>query len=94
MSSMSAYKVRINTHTADSRAMILLADGVLIGVLIELADDCHGPERGKWVIETAFGIDGQPDGATFASANEAANWLSARVSGGTFNLDGHVPELY
>ncbi|MEP7130886.1 MAG: hypothetical protein ABI770_07140 [Sphingomicrobium sp.] len=90
---MSAFKVRINTHTADTSAIILLADGVLIGVVSELLDECHGPERGKWVIETAFGNDVQSHGTTFPSASDAANWLSARVAGGMFKLDGEVPEL-
>lgn len=94
MSRMSAYRVRINTHTADNSAIILLADGVLIGVLSELVDECHGPDRGKWAIETVFGIDDRPDGQTFASADDAANWLSSRVAGGPFSLDGQVPELH
>jgi hypothetical protein len=95
MSTTSGYKVRINTHTNDNVAMILLADGVLIGVLSELFDECHGHDRGKWVIEAAFGYDERPKPPTFASATDAANWLSSRVAGGsTFNLDGQVTDLH
>lgn len=91
---MSAYKVRINTHTADNSAIILLADGVLLGILSELVDECHAPDQGKWAIETVFGIAEERIPAVFASAGQAANWLSAQVGGGTFNLDGDVPELH
>jgi hypothetical protein len=90
---MSAYKVRIDTHTADGTAIILLADGVLLGVLTELLDECHGDDRGKWAIEAAFGLCEQAIPATFATANEAANWLGTRVGGAGFNFDGQVPEL-
>lgn len=93
MSGMSAYKVRIDTHTADSIAIILLADGALLGVLIELLDECHGGDRGKWAIEAAFGLYEQTIPATFATANEAANWLGTLVGGAEFNFDGQVPEL-
>jgi hypothetical protein len=93
MSLTSGYKVRINTHSADSSAIILLSDGVLIGVLSELLDECHGSDRGRWAIEFAFGLDEQPISPLFASASKAANWLSARVGGATFDLAGHVPEL-
>lgn len=93
MSGMSAYKVRIGTHTADSTAIILLANGVLLGVLTELLDGCHGDDRGKWAIEAAFGIDEKAIPATFASASEAANWLGTCVAGASFNFHGQVPEL-
>lgn len=86
--------MRIKTHTADNVAMILLADGVLIGVLSELFDKCHGLDRGKWIIEAAFGNDERPNPVTFPSATEAANWLGFQIAGGgKFNLDGQVPEL-
>lgn len=94
MSSMSAYKVRINTNTADSSAIILLADGVLIGVLCELFDECHGADRGKWAIETTFGLNETAMPAMFGSASDAANWLTARIVGARFNLAEPVPELH
>lgn len=93
MSGMSAYKVRINTHTADNNAVILLADGLLIGILSELVDECHGPDRGKWAVEAAFGIHERATSTTFASVGDAADWLATRVAGVSFNFDGHVPEL-
>ena len=85
--------MRINTHTADSSAVILLADGVLIGVLSELADECHGDDRGKWAIETAFGFQEEQIPATFASPGEAADWISTRSVGAIFILGDEVPEL-
>lgn len=93
MSGMSAYKVRINTHTEDSTAIVLLADGVLLGVLSELLDECHGDDQGKWAIEVAFGLLEHATPSAFASASEAADWLGIRLAGARFNLDGKVPEL-
>lgn len=93
MSDTSAYKVRIETHTADSSAMILLADGALLGVLSELSDECHGPDQGKWTIEVAFGFLDQAIPSTFESASDAANWLGTRLTGTTFAFDEPVPEL-
>ncbi|MEO7365450.1 MAG: hypothetical protein ABIW03_03940 [Sphingomicrobium sp.] len=85
--------MRINTHTADNKAIVLLADGVLIGVLSELQDECHGDDQGKWAIETAFGVQEEPIPATFASPSEAADWISTRSVGVAFDLGDQVPEL-
>lgn len=93
MSGTSAYKVKIDTHTSDSTAIILLADGVLLGVLTELMDECHGDDRGKWTIEAAFGPNDQAIPAIFATASEAANWLGSRAGGASFDFAGLVPEL-
>ncbi len=94
MARTSAYKARINTNSADTNAVILLADGGLVGVLVELSDECHGADHGKWVIEAAFGIDEARVPASFASASDAANWLSTHVACGRFILAGQVPELH
>jgi hypothetical protein len=93
MSRTSGYKVRINTHTADDHAIILLADGVLIGVLSELRDECHGLDRGKWAIESTF-VDHDKIPIMFDTATAAANWLGVRMASGLFDLAGQVPELH
>lgn len=92
MSQTSAYKVRVNTQTDDTKALILLANGALIGVLVELADECHGADRGKWAIEVALGIDDKTGVAPFESASDAADWLSCQLSCGPFKL-AQVKEL-
>ncbi len=93
MSRTSAYKVRINTHSSDVNALILLADGVFAGILVELEDECHEADQGKWAIEAAFAIDGVRASPTFSSAAEAADWLSSNLACGKFTLDGELAEL-
>ncbi len=89
----SAYNVRINTDSTDSNALILLADGALVGVVVELSDECHGTDQGKWAIEAAFGLDMARIPPPFGSAIDAANWLSAHVGCNLFALDGEVMQL-
>ena len=93
LSRTSAYKVRINTDSADSNALILLADGALVAILVELEDECHGADRGKWTIESAYGVDGERMPANFPAAIDAADWLSSRGTAGRFLLNVEVPEL-
>jgi hypothetical protein len=93
MSGTSAYKVRINTDSTDTNAIILLADGALVGVLVELSDECHGHGHGKWAIEAAFGIDPERAPQIFASAIAAANWLNTQLACKPFELDCEVDPL-
>ncbi len=88
MSRTSAYIVRINTLSADSNAVILLADGAMVGVLVELSDEGHGPDQGKWAIEAAFPIEAERVPSMFVSAVEAAEWISTHVPCDEFVLDG------
>lgn len=93
MSSTSAYKLRINTDSSDANALMLVAEGALVGILVELADECHGTDQGKWTIEAAFGIGMLRIPAPFPSAIDAANWVSAHVGCKPFTLDGEVIRL-
>ncbi len=93
MSPTSAYKVRINTDSTDTNALILLADGALVGVLVELSDECHGSGPGKWAIEATFAMDMAHIPTQFASAIDAANWLSANVGCKPFLLDEKMVQL-
>jgi hypothetical protein len=93
MARTSAYKTRVQTGSEDSNALILLADGALVGVLVELADECHGLDRGKWVIEATFGVHGARVPDNFGSANDAATWLSAHFATDSFNLERNVSKL-
>ncbi len=93
MSPTCAYKVRINTDSTDNNALILLADGALVGVLVELSDECHGSGQGEWAIEAAFGIDLTPAPPIFPSAVAAATWLSTHLGCKPFTLDEKVVPL-
>jgi hypothetical protein len=94
MSRASAYKLRIRTDSADGDGILLLADGELVAILIELADESHDEDRGKWVIETLFGLDPPASPALFNTADDAAAWVSQNVCHRHFDLDAPLLELH
>ncbi len=93
MTGTAAYKVRINTDSTDTNALILLADGTLVGILVELSDECHGVGQGQWTIEAAFGLHMGRAPAAFASAPDAADWLSTYLGCEPFRLHETLVEL-
>jgi hypothetical protein len=90
----SAYKLRIRTDSADSEGILLLADGELVAILIKLADESHEQDRGKWVIETLFGINPLNPPALFDTADHAAAWVSQHVSQTAYALDASSVQLH
>ena len=89
----SAYKIRIRTDSADSNGCLLLESGELIAILMELADESHGDERGQWVIETVFGLNQGRRPRTFACAADAAEWIGEHVCHQPFLLEQHLVML-
>lgn len=89
----SAYRVGIRTHSADENAVLLLAGGKLVAILVELADEGHGDERGKWVIEMIFGVDHDRIPNSFPSSAQAATWMSTYVGGKPFMLKDYLVAL-
>ena len=79
MARTSVYQSRIRTDRAASNALILLAGGELIAILVALDDEVHGDNRHKWTIETIFGIGHKRAPDTFASAADAAAWVSDHI---------------
>lgn len=86
MSRTSAYSLQIRTHSDDENALLLLVDGRLVAILVELADEGHGDDRGKWIVEAAFGIDHQRIPDHFATAEDAASWVAGHIGGRAFAL--------
>ena len=89
----SAYRLRIRTDSADSNALMLLADSELVAILVELADDGHGVDQGRWVIETIFGFHRRGVPTSFASAEDAADWISDQFGHHRFVLGEMVTLL-
>lgn len=89
----SAYKLKIKTDSADDNALILLANGELVAVLVELADKAHAAERGRWTIEAVFGLTHKRVPQNFDSAADAAAWVSDHVCQSPFYLDESVSQL-
>jgi hypothetical protein len=89
----SAYKLRIRTDSADDNALMLLADGELVAILVELADEGHAAERGRWTIEAVFGLSHHRLPPSFDSAADAAAWVTEQVCQLPFSLDAVVVQL-
>lgn len=88
----SAYSLNIGTDSKDADAIILLAKGSLVAVLVELSDESHEEERGRWVIEATFGLHNHRIPETFSSAECAAAWVSSNICSAPFILgDALVP---
>lgn len=93
MSRTSVYQSRIRTDSADSDALLLLAGGELVAILVALDDEVHGDDRRKWTIETIFGIGHARAPATFASAADAAAWVSTYVCHLPFIVGGALARI-
>lgn len=72
---------------------MLLDDGELVAILIELADECHGDDRGQWIIESTFGVTESRRAGKFGSADEAADWISQHICRRPFALGRDVTEI-
>ena len=86
MSVTSAYRMKIRTGSADDQAILLLAEGALVAILVELADDGHGDDQGRWIVEASFGLDMDKRAGQFASADDAAAWVSGHIGDHPFTL--------
>jgi len=89
----SAYQLQIGTDSDDANARILLADGALVAVLVELSDEGHGEDRGKWTIEATFGLRHERVPDIFPSLESAADWVSEHICEQRFNLGADVVRL-
>lgn len=89
----SAYKIRIRTDSADNNAFMLLDDGELVAILVELADESHGDARGRWAIEAVFGVSPGRHPEAFDSASDAARWIGRNICRKPFELSDDVVEL-
>lgn len=89
----SVYKIRIRTDSADNNAFMLLDDGELVAILVELADESHGEARSRWAIEAVFGLSPGRHPETFDSAQDAARWIGHHICRKSFELSDNVVEL-
>lgn len=93
MSGTSIYQTRIRTDSADTNALLLLAGGELVAILVALDDEGHGDDRHRWTIEKIFGIGHERIPGTFASAAAAAAWISDHVCHLPFLLGESIPQI-
>lgn len=89
----SAYRIQVRTDSADRNAILLLKGGELVAILVELSDESHDDFRGRWIVEAIFGLNVARRPASFASAQEAADWVGEHVCRGPFHLSSDIAEL-
>ena len=89
----SVYRLRIKTDSADDNALILLSDSQLVAILVELSDESHGDERGKWTVETIFGLGNGRHPRNHDTAGDAADWVSDHLGLRPFILGDNVELL-
>lgn len=71
---LSFEPVLLDTDDGDGEAMLLFADGRLAAVASRLSE-AHGDDSGRWFIEAVFGTHRHQPRSSFASLDEAGQWL-------------------
>ncbi len=81
MSDTSTIRLNIRTGTDDRNGLLMLLDGELVAILIELSDAVHEEACGRWALEMSFGLDDGRAPETFVSIEQAWDWVN-RVAHG------------
>ena len=71
--------IPVMTGSRDHEGRLVLANGQLAAVLVRLADEVHGADRGGWFLETGFGPCDGPAHPVFESLDEAQAWVRGRI---------------
>jgi hypothetical protein len=79
MISITLQPLPVMTGSQDQEGRLVLADGQLVAVLVRLADEVHGAERGGWFLEVGFGPCDGPEHPVFESLDEAQVWVRRRI---------------
>ena len=73
--------VPVMTGCDDREGCLVLADGQLVAVLVRLADDMHGAQRGGWFLEAGFGACRSVAPPLFGDLDEAQAWVRQKLAG-------------
>lgn len=84
--------LQVRTGSADSNGMLMFLDDHLIAVLVELTDEIHGDARGRWALENTFGLFNLSAPETFASIEQAWDWLGRAARGTRWAMVDSGPE--
>lgn len=75
---LSLQPVRIRTDSSDEEGQLVMAEGLLVAILIQLSAD-HGAEAGHWFLEVGFGNLGYPRPAPFLDLTDALAWITTQA---------------
>jgi len=79
MINITLQPIPVMTGSQDHEGYLVLVDGQLAAVLVRLADEVHGADRGGWFLETGFGPCDGPVYPVFKSLDEAEAWVRRRI---------------
>ena len=79
MTHITLQPIPVMTGSQDHEGHLVLADGQLAAVLVRLADEVHGADRGGWFLENGFGPCDGPAHPVFESLDEAQAWVRGKV---------------
>jgi hypothetical protein len=83
--------IRVDTDSSDQEGRLVLANGLLVGVLVRL-DEAEHERAGQWFLEVGLGALQGLNAPTFASLPDATRWLRqnlrnrARIWAGGFDI--------
>ena len=70
--------IAVDTNSPDREGMLVIANGLLVAVLVRLAEPEHD-NVGSWFLEAGFGrLQGQR-APTFLNVEDAMRWLRRRL---------------
>lgn len=77
---MEFQPIKVATGSADEEGRLVLYEGKLIAVLVQLADAGHDAAIGQWSLEAGFnGVDSVKP-PLFANLQAAERWISLQIA--------------
>lgn len=67
--------IAVDTGSPDRDGMLVMADGMLVGVLVQLAAPEHGRKVGRWFVESLYGALSGALPQPFLTLDEATRWF-------------------
>ena len=93
MTKTSTMSLKVRTGSADENGLLMMLDGKLIAILVELSDEIHGEQRGRWALENTYGLFDIRAPETFASAEQAWDWVIRAATGTHWPVVGNPRRL-
>ncbi|GJD66939.1 hypothetical protein MPEAHAMD_7138 [Methylobacterium frigidaeris] len=76
--SLRLQPVRVKTGGGDTDGLLVFTSDLLVAVLVQLSAD-HEEDEGKWFLEAGFDGADKRVQPTFASLDEAQEWIQNRL---------------
>ena len=89
----SAYSLKIRTGSLDDNAVLMLVDGELVAILVELRDKGHEDSIGAWCVEATFGLSPGRIPTIFPTAQDAADWICGNAGSKPCHVEDGLPVL-